>query len=114
MFHLLDDSGQPELRVDAIHDEGGYRRIRRALARHYDVAWVDPDVQVVDVDLAGDRRLIVHHSVVNGILLAESDTRQVLQHLADLWGYDVLLKEIDPASNAVLKEHSASARSTFF
>ncbi|MGL4961182.1 MAG: SpoVR family protein [Inquilinus sp.] len=114
MFHLLDDSGQPELRVDAIHDEGGYRRIRRALARHYDVAWVDPDIQVVDVDLAGDRRLIVHHSVVNGILLAENDTRQVLQHLADLWGYDVLLKEIDPASNAVLKEHSASARSTFF
>ncbi|MGK9169159.1 SpoVR family protein [Inquilinus limosus] len=114
MFHLLDDSGQPELRVDAIHDESGYRRIRRVLARQYDVAWIDPDIQVIDVDLAGDRRLILHHSVVNGILLAENDTRQVLQHLADLWGYDVLLKEIDPASNAVLKEHSASARSTFF
>ncbi len=30
-------TGEPELRVDAIHDERGYRRIRRALARQYDV-----------------------------------------------------------------------------
>ena len=34
----------------------------------------------------------------------------VLQHLADLWSYDVLLKEIDPATDAVLKEHTASPR----
>jgi spore cortex formation protein SpoVR/YcgB (stage V sporulation) len=38
----------------------------------------------------------------------------VLQHLADLWGYGVLLKEIDPANGTVLKEHAASARQTFF
>ncbi|MDR6289509.1 spore cortex formation protein SpoVR/YcgB (stage V sporulation) [Inquilinus ginsengisoli] len=114
MFHLYDDAGASELKVEAIHDEHGYRRIRKALSRQYDVAWLDPDIQVVDVDLAGDRRLIVHHSVLNGILLAENDARQVLQHLSDLWGYDVLLKEIDPATGAVLKEHAASARATFF
>jgi stage V sporulation protein R len=33
----------------------------------------------------------------------------VLQHLADLWTYDVLLREVD-ASGTVLKEHSASPR----
>ena len=53
LFHLVDDNEEPELRVDAIHDERGYRRIRRAFARQYDVAWLDPDIQVVDVDLAG-------------------------------------------------------------
>ena len=58
LFHLDDDAEQPELRVDAIHDERGYRRLRRAFARQYDPAWTDPDIQVVDVDLAGDRRLI--------------------------------------------------------
>jgi stage V sporulation protein R len=31
----------------------------------------------------------------------------VLQHLGDLWGYDVLLKEIDSAGD-VLKEHRAT------
>ena len=48
-----------------------------------------PNIEVVDVDLAGDRRLMLHHTVVNGALLSEADTRRVLQHLADLWSYDV-------------------------
>jgi stage V sporulation protein R len=114
MFQLVDDADQSHLRVDAIHDERGYRRIRRALARQYDVAWLDPDIQVVDVDLAGDRKLILHHNVLNRILLDEADARRVLQHLADLWGYDVLLQELEPATGTVLKEHTASARRTFF
>jgi stage V sporulation protein R len=33
----------------------------------------------------------------------------VLQHLADLWGYDVLLREID-STETVLKEHACSPR----
>jgi spore cortex formation protein SpoVR/YcgB (stage V sporulation) len=110
LFNVADDANQPNLRVEAIHDERGYRRIRRALARHYDVAWTMPDIQVVDVNLAGDRRLILHHRALNRVLLDEGDARLVLQHLADLWGYDVLLKEVDPASDAVLKEHAASPR----
>ena len=110
MFEVMDDANEPNLRVEAIHDERGYRRVRRALARQYDVAWQTPDIQVVDVNLAGDRRLILHHCALNRILLDESDARMVLQHLADLWGYDVLLKEIDPGSDAVLKEHAASPR----
>ena len=50
---------------------------------------------MVDVDLAGDRKLILHHNVLNQITLETDDTGRVMQHLADLWGYDVLLKEID-------------------
>jgi stage V sporulation protein R len=110
LFHVLDDSNEPNLRVEAIHDERGYRKIKQALAKQYDVSWNSTDIQVVDVNLAGDRRLILHHRALNRILLEEKDARMVLQHLADLWGYDVLLKEIDPASDAVLKEHAASPR----
>jgi spore cortex formation protein SpoVR/YcgB (stage V sporulation) len=38
------------------------------------------------------------------------DAPRVLQHLADLWGYEVLLQEISPGDNAVVEEHSASPR----
>jgi stage V sporulation protein R len=64
----------------------------------------------VDVNLAGDRRLILHHRALNRILLEEKDAKLVLQHIADLWGYDVLMKEIDPSTEAVLKEHSAAPK----
>jgi stage V sporulation protein R len=110
LFHVLDDANEPNLRVEAIHDERGYRRIQRALSRHYDVSYSTPDIQVVDVDLAGDRRLILHHTVLNRVLLDERDARLVLQHIADLWGYDVLLKEVDSTTDSVLKEHAATPR----
>src|SRR5262245_14059455 len=110
MFHLHDDpADEAGIKVEAIHDERGYRRVRRQLARQHDVGWIDPHIEVVDVDLAGDRRLMLRHAVVNGALLEEADVKRVLQHLADLWSYDVLLTEVD-SSDAVLKEHVATPR----
>jgi stage V sporulation protein R len=110
MFHLHDDPSYTEgIKVEAIHNERGYRRIRNELARQYDVGWIDANIEVMDVDLAGDRRLILHHVVRAGALLAEADAKRVLAHLADLWGYDVVLREVD-GTGAVLKEHTATPR----
>src|SRR5262249_17932169 len=56
MFHLHDDPEERAgMKVDAIHDERGYRRVRRELARQYDVSLMDANIEVVDVDLSGDR-----------------------------------------------------------
>ena len=110
MFHLHDDPADTAgILVDAIHEERGYRRIRRELSRQYDVGFIDANIEVVDVDLAGDRRLLARHSTVNGALLNETDAKRVLQHLANLWTYDVLLREVAP-DGTVLKEHLASPR----
>jgi spore cortex formation protein SpoVR/YcgB (stage V sporulation) len=111
LFHIVDDAEKSALEVSAIHDERGYRRIRRALSRQYDIAWQQADIQVVDVDLAGDRHLILQHEVVNGVLLAEADATQVLHNLAFLWGYNVILREVEPSTGKVLKEHVARAGS---
>jgi spore cortex formation protein SpoVR/YcgB (stage V sporulation) len=110
MFHLHDDPGERAgVKVDAIHDDRGFRRIRRELAKQYDVGFIDANIEVVDVDLAGDRRLMLRHAVVKGAQLNEADTRRVLQHLADLWSYDVSLVEVD-AADKVLKEYVANPR----
>jgi spore cortex formation protein SpoVR/YcgB (stage V sporulation) len=110
LFHLIDDAEEPVIRVDAIHDEDGYRNIRRALARTYDVGARDPEIEIVDVDLAGDRQLKLRHRVHDGILLDEADAARTLQHLADLWGYEVVLIEADAGSGAELASHRARAR----
>jgi stage V sporulation protein R len=110
LFHLHDDPREGAgVLVSAIHNERGYRRVRSELARQYDVGYIDPNIEVVDVDLAGDRRLILHHTVVKGAQLNETDAKRVLQHLADLWSYDVSLSEID-ATGTVLKEYVAHPR----
>ena len=104
LFHIHDDPEQPHLEVSAIHNEQGYQTVRKSLARQHDLAHHEPDIQIVDVDLFGDRKLILHHRVHNGILLEEKETRSVLRHLANLWGYDVKLYEVDATSDKVLKE----------
>jgi spore cortex formation protein SpoVR/YcgB (stage V sporulation) len=110
LFHLHDDPAQEDgIRVDAIHDERGYRRVRRELARQYDIGFIDPNIEVVDVDLAGNRRLILRHSVIKGAQLNDVDAKRVLQHLADLWSYDVSLIEVD-STDKILKEYVVSPR----
>jgi spore cortex formation protein SpoVR/YcgB (stage V sporulation) len=110
LFHVHDDPKETAgARVDAIHNERGYRRIRRELSRQFDVGFLDANIEVVDVDLAGDRRLMLQHRILAGAQLHETDARHVLQHLADLWGYDVSLAEVD-ATNSVLKEYLVKPR----
>jgi stage V sporulation protein R len=108
MFQLLDDTAESTLLVDAIHDDAGYRAIRRSLSRSYDPSDGDADVQVVDVDLAGDRRLMLEHRTKPGQLLAQRDAEATLRYIAALWGYEVRLKEVNMETGAELASHSAS------
>jgi stage V sporulation protein R len=106
LFLVVDDHNEKDLSVDAIHNERGYARVRRALARHYDVSRHDPDIQIIDVDLEGDRRLELRHQVVDGVMLEEDDAERVLQHLANLWGYEVLLLETNGDGEPAAKHHA--------
>jgi spore cortex formation protein SpoVR/YcgB (stage V sporulation) len=47
--------------------------------------------------------------VVKGAQLNEIDAKRVLQHLADLWSYDVSLAEVD-SNDKVLKEYVLNPR----
>ncbi len=107
LFTVFDDS-QSDLVVKAIHNERGFQAVRAALADQFDIAQNEPEIEIVDVDLVGDRRLVLKHRVHNGIALDGGDVGAVLQHLADLWGYDVKLIEIAASGDAVLKQHIAS------
>jgi spore cortex formation protein SpoVR/YcgB (stage V sporulation) len=107
LFQIGDDSSKPALRVEAIHDDLGYRKIRSALSRQYDLSRREPDVQVVDVDLTGDRTLVLAHYVHDGVLLDEKTCRSVLRYTAHLWGYSVKLLEIEATTDKILKDFTA-------
>ncbi|MEZ5850158.1 MAG: SpoVR family protein [Hyphomicrobiaceae bacterium] len=105
LFHLHDAGDAPNMRVSAIHDESGYRQVRRTLARQYDVSAQDPDIQITDADLSGSRRLVLTHFVRDGILLDKEECDRTLMHVANLWGYRVRLVEVDGGSGKTLREH---------
>ena len=105
LFDVRNDADASDVVVTAIHDEQGYLNIRRALAKSWDMSAQEPDIQIVDVDLTGDRRLILQHRVHNAILLEENDAKRVLRHVANLWGYGVRLIEVDPTTEVVFREY---------
>ena len=107
LFAVNDDAKESAMGVAAIHNEQGYRDLRRRLARHYDVATQDPDLQVTDADLSGSRRLVLTHHVRNGVLLERTEAERTLQYLAQLWGYRVKLVETEDDGGRVLKEHES-------
>ena len=109
LFLLSDDSKDSHMTVDSIHDEHGYRKIRDALAQSHDVSMIDPNIQVVDVDLLGDRKLVLRHEQQDGVPLVERSRDEVLYYVRQLWGYDVILESFDAESGEKLGESSDSS-----
>jgi spore cortex formation protein SpoVR/YcgB (stage V sporulation) len=93
-FALFDKSDAPAYKVAAIHDDGGYRAVRTALARQYDTGAHDPNIQVAGADLKGDRTLFLVHHMHRGVPLHDATKELVLTHVERLWGHDVVLEEV--------------------
>lgn len=102
LFRLTDDLAQPYLLVDAIHNEAGYREVRRSVAASYDPGILAEEIEIIGADLQGDRILKIEHRTRAGHVLQPTDARLTLAHLADLWGYGVELREIDSATGKEL------------
>jgi len=94
LFAVADHEGEDDLVVDAIHNEHGFRRLRRLLASQYNRDQLLPDIQVTQYERAGDRSLTLRHQRSRKRPLAE-EANEVLRHLARLWGFTVRLETSD-------------------
>jgi stage V sporulation protein R len=94
LFAIVDDEKEDALEVAAIHDESGYRRVREALSRQYDLGSREPNIQVWNVNLRGDRSLTLRHFQHNDRPLHDT-AHEVLKHVARLWGFGVQLESVD-------------------
>lgn len=91
LFTVVDNSELEELHIGAIHDEQGYQQIRTSLAASYNLGNQEPNIQITNVDVRGDRSLTLRHYQNHNRPLGES-TLDVLRHLHHLWGFDVKLE----------------------
>ena len=94
LFSLFDKADDGAYKVSAIHNEQGYRRLRSQLARQYDAGITDPNIQAVDANLKGDRTLFLEHHMHRGIPLHRATKDQVVAHIEQLWGHEVVLEDV--------------------
>jgi len=107
LFAIVDDEHAENLAVSAIHDVSGFRRVREALSRQYDLSTREPDIQVWNVNLRGDRSLTLRHTQNRNRPLHDS-AQEVLKHVARLWGFGVQLDSVD-SSGAVTRHWTVPA-----
>ena len=107
LFAIHDDEKISDLEVAAIHNDAGYQRIRQALSSQYDLGTREPNIQVWDVDLRGDRTLTLRHTQYQDRPLGDS-TLEVMKHTSRLWGFGVTLESVNSVGERV-KEWSVSS-----
>ena len=90
-FTVEDDDMRRKLQIGAIHNEDGYRALRAQLSQQYDLGQREPNIQVWNVDLRGDRSLTLRHFAHHRRPL-DASTEAVVDHLAYLWGFVVRLQ----------------------
>ncbi|UJF19848.1 SpoVR family protein [Vibrio sp. SS-MA-C1-2] len=96
LFAVHDDERNNFVEIDAIHNDEGYRQIRERLSAQYNLSNLEPNIQVWNVDIKGDRSMVLRHVPHNRIPLADS-YHEVLKHLHRLWGFEIQLEEEMPS-----------------
>ena len=94
LFSILDDDADSAISVTAIHDDDGYRDVREQLANQYNLSKLEPDIQVWEVSLRGDRSIRLLHHQRDRIPLDEHTALDVLKHFHRLWQFDVHLESM--------------------
>ena len=105
LFAVRDHAADSALEISAIHDDNGYQALRESLSRQYDIGSREPDIQVWNVDMRGDRSLTLRHLQRGGLPLRD-DSAEVLKHVARLWGFEVKLESVN-AQGGVTQRMSA-------
>ncbi|MGH8222777.1 MAG: SpoVR family protein [Woeseiaceae bacterium] len=94
LFSILDDDQSREIEVTAIHDDQGYQAIREELADQYNLSKQEPNIQIYEVDLRGNRSITLRHIQHDRVPLDKDDATLVMKHLHNLWRFDVRLESI--------------------
>ncbi|VAW65330.1 FIG004684: SpoVR-like protein [hydrothermal vent metagenome] len=109
LFSITDDDRYRQIEVSAIHNDQGYQRVRSTLSEQYNLGSIEPNIQVYNVDIKGNRSLILRHTQFQRKPLDKS-TDEVLKHVTRLWGFDVKLESIDTNGKVCKTFECKSAR----
>ncbi len=100
LFAIMDDDREDTLCISAIHDEIGYRTLRHTLSKQYNLGDNEPNIQVYNVNVRGDRAMTLRHYQYSRKPLDKS-TDEIMKHLYRLWGFPVILETVDEKGEIV-------------
>lgn len=101
LFTIENDAKETTMSVASIHDDDGYRSLRRELAGQYRLGDREPRIEAARYYFKKDRTLLLQHIIHNDRPLEEDNAKQVLQHIHALWGHPVVLQSVTPEGDII-------------
>jgi stage V sporulation protein R len=95
LFQITDESESEHYHITAIHNDKGYKEVRKSLSEFYNRSRYVPDIQVYNVDVSGNRGLTLEYTPLDGKDLNVVEVDKVLPHIKFLWGFPVRLIKKD-------------------
>jgi len=93
LFQIDDSAESIHYEVSAIHNENGYKKVRKSLSEQYNRSRYVPDIQVLEVDVFGDRTMTLEYTPNDGKGLDYSQVIKVVPYIDFLWGFPVKITE---------------------
>ena len=94
LFTIMDDESKTYLEVDSIHNQSGYKAVRESLSAQYNLGNREPNIQIHNVNIRGDRKLTLRHYQHQGRPLGK-ETDELLKHLHRIWQFDVEIESFE-------------------
>lgn len=101
LMATVDDTQLPYKEVVGTAEENTYKVVRNMLAQQKNRFNILPQIEIVDVDVRGDRTLTLKHTIKNGTFLDEESAVQTLKHIYHLWQFDVTLVSQTPEGDTI-------------
>ena len=95
LFKVRDIAVRGYMDIEAIHNENGYRDVRKALAKQQSLSTREPEILINHVNLTGSRNLYLKHNRYNGIGLDTKSAKKVIRNIEILWGYPVVIDSVE-------------------
>ncbi len=93
LFEVRDDFDDDHYEIVAIHNDEGYKSVRKSLSENYNRSRYIPDIQVFNVDIYGDRTLTLDYTPFNEKEVDINKIDEVIEHIEFLWGFPVNMIE---------------------
>ena len=95
MFAMRNESDEPFYEILGASDKQGYETVRTELAAQYNIHNIMPSIEIIDVDVRGDRTLTLRHVANNDTELDYNSTVETMHHIQHIWDFDVKLVSTD-------------------
>jgi len=89
LFEITNNEHDKFVTVSGIQDMRGYNAVRKTLSNQYSSTSHQPNIQIINANLAGSRTLELKYTAYNNAKLNNSG--KVINCIKYLWGYDVSL-----------------------